>query len=59
MRLIASVEDAAIIRRILADMARWPAPERPGPGPSDGPFISGPGRRPSLRASPLSRPVGA
>jgi hypothetical protein len=46
MRLIATVEDPAIIRRILAHLGRWPAPERPGPAPPHGPFLSGAGPPP-------------
>jgi hypothetical protein len=43
MRLIATVEDPAIIRRILAHLGLWPASERPGLAPPHDPFISGSG----------------
>jgi hypothetical protein len=43
MRLIATVEDSAIIWRILAHLRLWPAPERPGPAPPHDPFIGGSG----------------
>jgi len=37
------LEDPRIVRRILAHLGRWPAPERPGPAPPHGPFLSGSG----------------